>query len=297
MSRGSGPNSGAGSASVEGAEPDEIRRLERIARASWPAATEVELDGWLLGISGRYTRRANSVSPVGDGAWPLAQRVEQVEARYSARRLPTVFKMTKASEPEGLDAFLAARDYGRHSETLVMTIRKLAPSSDASSQIFNGGNGNGNGNGGGDGNGEGRATGKNVTGQIDARPSAAWVEASCSLSGVADETRTDYRSILDRLESGPCDSAFATLRAEGEPCSVALAVVSEDVVSFYQVATHPDFRGRRAAQALIESLLERARGQGATSAMLSVEAENTSARRLYERLGFRERYRYWYRER
>ena len=40
-----------------------------------------------------------------------------------------------------------------------------------------------------------------------------------------------------------------------------------------------------------------AREHGARTALLNVEAPNQPARRLYDRMGFEEHYRYWYRER
>ena len=52
------------------------------------------------------------------------------------------------------------------------------------------------------------------------------------------------------------------------------------------VATHPDFRRRGIAVALMEATIERARRQGGDWVSLEVEADNTGAQALYERLGF-----------
>jgi N-acetylglutamate synthase len=69
------------------------------------------------------------------------------------------------------------------------------------------------------------------------------------------------------------------------------------VVSLQRVGTAPKARGQRLAESVIRKLFAEAEGKGAAYGLLSVEEENASARRLYERLGFQERYRYWYRVR
>lgn len=54
------------------------------------------------------------------------------------------------------------------------------------------------------------------------------------------------------------------------------------------VAVHPDWQGRGIARALMEAALEEIRVRDARWVGLEVQADNRIARRLYERLGFRE---------
>ena len=51
----------------------------------------------------------------------------------------------------------------------------------------------------------------------------------------------------------------------------------------------------RRLTALCAALLRWGASRGADSAFLQVEAANTPAVRIYEMLGFRRRYHYWYR--
>ncbi len=271
------------SASFSGTTREEIRRLERVACASWPALEAIALDGWLLGLSGAYTRRANCVSPCAAPAvpavpaLPLAARVAEVEAQYASRGASAVFKMTAAAEPDELDAFLQAWGYGRHSETVVIVLPDLAELPESRPKRP------------GDGGGHFKYSA--------ARPSHAWLDASCVFSRVPAELRSDYEAILERLRATQLGCAYGSWTVDGVIQSVALAVRCEGITSFHQVATNPAARGRRYADRVLRGLLASASEQGAASAMLSVEAENTSARRLYDRLGFREIYRDWYRER
>lgn len=52
------------------------------------------------------------------------------------------------------------------------------------------------------------------------------------------------------------------------------------------VGTHPDFRGRGIARRLMEAALDMIRRRGGDCAVLQVDTENLTARRVYERLGF-----------
>jgi ribosomal protein S18 acetylase RimI-like enzyme len=52
------------------------------------------------------------------------------------------------------------------------------------------------------------------------------------------------------------------------------------------VGTHPDYRGRGIANDLMQASMEMIHKRGGSYAILQVDAENSVARRLYERLGF-----------
>ncbi|MEM9174867.1 MAG: GNAT family N-acetyltransferase [Myxococcota bacterium] len=211
--------------------------------------------------------------PGGDG--DLDARIDAVEAWYAARDLPPVFKLTDAADPKGLDAALAARGYTTDGETLSMSVRlghvlRHAPTfvlEDAVTDLFAG------------------------------RVRPGWFDASCRLSGIPDDERDDYRAILERCLETQSAVLFCGVLRAGEIVSVAMGSVVEDAVSLVAVATDAAHRGQRLAESALRTIVFAAREHGARSAILNVEAPNHPARRLYERMGFEARYRYWYRER
>ena len=55
----------------------------------------------------------------------------------------------------------------------------------------------------------------------------------------------------------------------------------------FNVASHPDFRGRGIVQDLLADLARRARAMGMVRLLAHVRADNRRARRAYEKAGFR----------
>ena len=205
----------------------------------------------------------------------LEARIDEVEAWYGARGLSPVFKLTAAADPPELEASLAARGYATDGESLGMTValdETLArapapPFSDTVTELF--------------------------AGRLDDH----WFDASCRLSGIADERRGDYLAILERCLATQKAVLFGRTERAGEIVSIAMGSVVEDAVSLVAVATAASSRGHRLAESVLRTILFAAREHDAEFALLNVEASNQPARRLYERMGFEERYRYWYRER
>lgn len=59
-----------------------------------------------------------------------------------------------------------------------------------------------------------------------------------------------------------------------------------DEISILNVAVDPDYQRLGLGRALVEMLLEEARGQGVAQIILEVRENNAAARKLYESLGF-----------
>ena len=87
------------------------------------------------------------------------------------------------------------------------------------------------------------------------------------------------------------ESYFYTLVWEAGGCFAAAVTISRqgsDAQRWYiaNVATHPDYRGRGLARALVSAALDHIRAQGGHYALLHVRADNEPAYRLYRSLGF-----------
>jgi hypothetical protein len=96
--------------------------IEEASLRAWPAVEKEQLDGWELRASNGFTKRANSVQPFGSSTRPVSEKVFDCEKWYAARGLPTIFRLTRFTEPR-LDAFLAERAYQLVEPTDVLVTR------------------------------------------------------------------------------------------------------------------------------------------------------------------------------
>jgi len=85
------------------------------------------------------------------------------------------------------------------------------------------------------------------------------------------------------------------LCSQGRPVAVGLGVVEAGWVGIFCMATLPAFRRQGAGAAVLRSLAEWGRQQGAEQVYLQVTEANVEARPLYAKAGFEMLYTYHYR--
>ena len=105
------PSARSSSATAVSSTRSRTDELEAVAYEFWRAPEVEELDGWRLRFGYGITGRANSVWPNGEGTLPLDEKIDRAEAWYRERGLATLFQLTAAARPAGLDAALARRGY------------------------------------------------------------------------------------------------------------------------------------------------------------------------------------------
>ena len=64
-------------------------------------------------------------------------------------------------------------------------------------------------------------------------------------------------------------------------------VDSDEVMVLHVLAVHPDYRGKGLARRLVENVIEQERKTGKKALRLDVIENNTTAEKLYQKLGFR----------
>ena len=244
-----------------------IQTVEEIAFHAVPAAITLQFDGWRLRFNHAVTRRANSVWPNADfGHHTLAEKLDAVERFYRNHGATPRFQITPAALPMGLDEVLVDRGYAKTQVNDVQTAQ--IPQVLAASAI---------------------APALTLT------PSwtPAWLDTYCAIEHVAAHRRPIYDAMWGRVRAA---KAFGLVILDGQPAAVGLCVADGGWAGLFNIATHPDFRRRGAALALISGLAGWASGQSAANLYLQVRSQNEPALALYERLGFSTLYQYHYRE-
>lgn len=105
--------------------------LSRVAARAWRPVESERLGDWELRAASGFTRRANSVLPLGDPGLPLDEALTYVRGWYAARDLPAYIQTATGAEgaQELLCAELEARGWARE-VTAELWIGALAPVGD-----------------------------------------------------------------------------------------------------------------------------------------------------------------------
>lgn len=241
----------------------EIRAIEELSLNAWPARQTLLVDGWVLRFSGGYTRRANSVNPLYPSSQPLETKIQACEALYRQLGLPSIFKLTPASQPAELDECLQALGYARDADTSVQTLSLEGFSPPTDSAI-----------------------------QLEAALSDEWMAAFARMNASSPAQLANHRAILEAIQPQCC---YAALRIDGQVAACGLAVLQNGQVGLYDILVEPSARRQGCGERVVRALLGWGCQRQASRAYLQVMHNNPPALRLYARVGFREAYSYWYR--
>jgi len=246
-------------------QPDDILAFDRMAADAWPAPYVTNLDGWALRYGEGVSRRANSVAP-----WPsttgghaLIDQIEAAERFYQDRNLPPRFQVSPAAEPDALDEELSIRGYEIEAPVTLMI-------ADVHDVIKN---------------------------TVDDAPMT-------QVSGTAPDGWWNlyvegFNRDASKVISGATDCPqFATAidSSDDTGVGIGLGVLNNaGWLGIFGMWTHPERRSQGIGADMLRALAQATIDNGAIGLYLQVERSNSGAQRLYQRLGFRPLYGYYYR--
>ncbi len=245
-----------------------IRKIENVAADAVPAAVAEVLGGWRLRFNHGVKRRPNSVlANSDDGSLEIGAKIARAEAFYAFYGLKARFQLSPASQPEGLDALLAARGYVRVPEAVCVQVRSLPLGAGLPPSP--------------------------VKVVLSKKPAEALLELYCETEQLAGIQAKAFKEMLGKL---PGETVFALAHLGGRPAATGVGVAHGGLLGLFNIATHPSARRRGLGRAVVAALLAWGRARGLASAYLQVAENNTGAQAVYERLGFSTLYHYHYRE-
>lgn len=241
---------------------EQIRFFEELSFNSHPSLQTQYYDGWLLRFSNGYTNRANSVNMIYPSTIDLQTKVEECARRYFEKSLPCVFKMTDGSEAS-LDAMLEEKGYQTVTPTDLMIMDLTDKQFVAKDSIIT----------------------EHVTQE--------WLDTYFKLEKYTNQnTCATAKQMLQMIQN---DTLYCRIEEDGKSVACASAVIERGYVTIVNVIVDEIYRGRGYGRQLFESLLATAKNIGAHTAYLQVVQNNLIAVNLYEKLGYKKLYSYWYR--
>lgn len=235
----------------------DFRELAEVTARAWQPVESERLGDWQLRAAAGFTRRANSVLPLGDPGLPLDGALARVRDWYTARGLPAYVQTATgaAGTQEELCTGLETRGWER----------------EVSAQV--------------------QVGGLAAVGDLDADVARVVLSRSVDEAWLRRYQRTGVPGphVLQVLNSGPSvwfafiPGAEAT---EGTPAAIGRCVVDGRWAGFMAVEVDPEQRRQGLASAVMAALARRALDEGASAAWLQVESDNAGGRALYAGMGF-----------
>ena len=241
----------------------DLKRIEEASLNAWPALQQLLFDGWILRFAQGYTKRANSVNPLYGCSMVAEDKIAACERWYTARGLPTIFRLTPFSRPSHLDQILADRGYRKIDPTYVLGLDLTGCDLSA------------------------MPTAELVDENVD-----GWIDIFCRLQRSPVQQHQAHKQILQAI---PARRFLASLSASGQAVACGLGVLENGYFGLFDLITYPEQRRKGHGTRLVSGLLGWAQDNGAAHAYLQVMEENEPARRLYAPFGFQRAYQYWYR--
>ena len=243
-----------------------VARLERSMLTSWPALSTAFDGDWVIRLADGVTKRSNSVTCLAADDRDLELRIDRTQAIYDRFALPTIFRLSPLAPP-ALDVALQERGWRRFDETIVMT-------SGIADLDFR------------------RTGGTSLDVDIETKPDRKWLQSCYRIEG---DDGTQLSTLNTMLKGLVPEAGYGRIGTADHLDALALVVVDAELTGLFEVLTSPAKRRQGLAETLLSELFAWSRTRGASTAWLAVVADNEPAKRLYQKLGFREVYRYHYR--
>ena len=240
-----------------------VRTLEEVSMNAWPAVETMLYDGWILRFSGGYTRRANSINPLYPSTRDIAVKIEHCRQVYRANALRPVYKLTSYVYPDDLDTVLDNHGYHREAQTSVQILSLDAYQNENDPSVI-------------------------LSEHVDAR----WVRRFIAMNNVSDRYSNIITSMLGRIAMPRC---FASIEHDDELIACGIGVKEERKIGLFDIVVDPHHRKKGFGNRMVHSILNWACRQQADLAYLQVMCDNAPALVMYDKIGFNEAYRYWYR--
>ncbi len=249
---------------------DEVRKVQEIFMNSWPANNYFFLNGWILRFNDGVTWRANSVIPLNyTGTMETIDiDIDMVENAYERHIITPTFYLPDCFKPSYLKDKLIERNYTPFDFTNTMVVK-------AQNLIF------------GDYNYE-------FSYNIDKERSLEFSNFLAEFSSRSKEEQKVIQRLTNKIIIPK--KRFITAKNNDEIIGILMAVLEpRQYLYLADILIKPKYRKRAIASTMIKEIIEYLSSMNQIKKIwLQVEKDNIPALRLYQKLGFRTLFKYYY---
>lgn len=242
-----------------------ILRIEELSMNAWPSLQTNLYDGWVLRFSEGYTKRANSVNPIYSSTINTNHKISYCENLYTSKNLPIVFKLTNQCHPKDIDNTLRIRGYRKHDETSVQVLNLSS-----------------------------RYITEDIEGlEFDGKFTEEWIDSFVDCSNIIEKSTVEVmKKMLNNIIG---KKVCVKISQNNKVVACGFGVIEDNYIGIFDIIVRRENRGEGYGKAIMNGILNEAQRMNVSNAYLQVVVGNSIAEKLYEKLGFVEAYRYWYR--
>jgi RimJ/RimL family protein N-acetyltransferase len=238
--------------------------IEELSMNARPSIQTILLDGWILRMANGYTKRANSVNPLYSFDNSLDEKIKYCENIYQKNNLPTVFKIIDCAEHKKIDQRLEQLNYEKRDLTSVQLLDNIAQEHYEPAKI-----------------------------NINIPFTEEW--KNCFYHCGKIDTIKTIETIELMLKNIKGD-IITVHKKEKEFTGCGYGIIEKAFAGIFDIIVKEEYRGQGYGKEIVKTILTKAKEAGAEKAYLQVVNNNTIAKELYKKLGFKEIYKYWYRK-
>ncbi len=239
--------------------------IEELTMNAWPSIQTMLYNGWIIRMADGYTKRANSVNPIYSFDNNIQEKIKYCEHIYRKNNLPVIFKIIECNEYKNIDETLENMNYEKIDLTSVQICNDLK-------HINNMQNG--------------------IT--VNNSFFTDWINCFYECNEIKDlSVMKTIETMLGNIKS----NIIAVHKKEnGIFIGCGYGVIEREFVGLFDIIVNKEYRNKGYGNEIVKTILSEAGVQGAEKVHLSVVDNNAAAKRMYEKIGFKEIYKYWYRK-
>ena len=254
---------------------DKVIKYETISFNAHPSLTTINFDGWFLRFAPWNTKRANCINPLfnNNDTKKIYEKILECEKIYFSKGKTCIFKINDATNPE-INNILSEMDYLNCEINYVMNLNLNNFNFDLDEYKSK----------------------KNIIklkSIIDNKPDNIWLKNYFLFEHKSEKSQKNLINMFNLIKN---EQFYVKIEFDEKIVACASCVLEKEIANILNVVCDENFRGRGFGKIVLIEVINEAKSRGAVDSFLYVLKNNKVAINMYESIGFKKVYTYWYRD-